>query len=808
MKNISRYLLLFVVSIIIAFLTFFIFTNNARAAVTDYANDVWCQWENSGHIICTQGGDGLQGFIDDIGDVADSLSLTPNEIPIFGSDAQKSDFKKFIDGVAGAANTRCGRGRNQCHSYYYRPEASKNNGYPVFCNTDDFSGDADSIKGVNCLHMVFNNPIFVYGNGEPNRTTPGVANSNPQRIFPVGWEDTGDPLATPPNDECGITKTTNCVYHITGNTYNGPGLDTTGVQSRLQEQIDAYNVENDCESTISNPLSFILCPIRDALVEGFGKVIDFLTKLLENPKLSSNNSISDAVRSMITLANSFYIIIFLVIIFSNFIAIPKLDSYAIKKTLPKLIAAIILTQFSLLICQVILDLGNILASTLPAQLLSIFGISGTPGEAFANVVIPSAEGNFFQNLGQFIIMILALLVGLIVGLIAFFYLVARYLFMILLVLTLPLAFAAWVLPNTEQYFKKWWTLFVKLSLMYLLISLLFVGGAIFSKLLTSNQLFGTGISGFLSQLLALIVPLVVLMLVPKTLKVSGDIMAKAGKIAAESKAGQYGKEKVKKSSQEGKLAEAKGGAYEKFGQKLGGKRGARLEAKGAGLKAKGTENLKKDVSELSLARQLDLAKNSKNADVKKAAQKAIDAKRRELANTRSIDASQLGQQMLLKHNGNRAAAESELRAHLQRAGVAGASTAQLGADGRVTGEGLDLRATFENPEYPDYKPRGGAESSTPSTTTSSLQAPPSPPPGSGNSSSSSGSHSPSPSPSPTPSSSSSSPSARARAATPRPNPAGTSGPRVIPGTGGAVDLSDLGGNGTSTPPEPPPGTTE
>ncbi|HMS92682.1 MAG TPA: hypothetical protein PKC05_04290 [Candidatus Saccharibacteria bacterium] len=721
---------------------------------------------------------------------------------------------------------------------------------------DDDQADFQSSGAIDCGDEVwhydpvrsvrFGRPIFVDSKGDYLRIVDGdtaeIVDIDSNNVTDeVGLDDYQNYDRDASSNYCSMNRPTNCKVwdgddfddyrgppdegEIFNNSFTNPQqvadlrAEIVRIKELLADAEAIADAQDACEDSLNNPLSFVVCPIMNFLTSAIESVIEGLQGALVNPDLTESNELRNALNGTIAIANSFYIIIFLIIIIGNFIAIPKLDNYTIKKTLPKLIAVIILTQFSLLICQTILDLGNILAVTLPSTILGYFGLDTNPATAFANSVVEiSTEniGDLFETLGQFLLLGFTLLVVIVVGIIAFFYLIMRYLFMVLLVLAAPIAFAAWVLPNTEKFFKQWWTYMIKLSLMFLMVSILFAGGAIFKKLLTDGNLFGSnGTENFLSSLIGIFIPLIVLLLVPKTLKFSGAIMA-AGKEVAQkalqNSKDSYAGKKISKSAQEGKLAEAKGGAYEKFGQKLGGKRGARLEAKGAGLKSKAGEQIKSDVGSLGLDRQLDLAKNSRNADIKKAAQKAIDAKRRELANTRNIDASQLGQQMLLKHDGNRAAAESELRAHLQRAGVAGASTAQLGADGRVTGEGLDLRATFENPEFPDYKSRGGAGSSTPSTPNSPLTAP-SPPPSGGSSSSSSGSSgpspaSPTPTPSPTPSPSSSSQSERWRAATPRPNPTGTSGPRVIPGTGGAVDLSDLGGSGTSTPPEPPPGTTE
>lgn len=725
--------------------------------------------------------------------------------------------------------------------YRYDPVASSFAGMPVFVEN---SGDYIAInqQGQAILRSCENGP------GNPCLTR----NTDP---FRPGGDDIGledyqnateelngtDGSGTDGGPFCSIVRPTDCwpwagnkYDNFSGNRcdgtpngdnkpcrYTGPAPPNLGrLRQALEDAADREEASEECETTISNPLSFILCPIRDALVDAFGNVIDYLTRLLENPNLSSNDNLPNAIRSMITLANSFYILIFLFIIFANFVAIPGLDNYTIKKTLPKLIAAIILTQFSLLICQVVLDLGNILAVTLPSQLLSAFGISGTPGQAFADVVVPSAEGNFFQNLGQFIIMILVLLVGLIVGLIAFFYLIARYLFIILLVLTLPLAFAAWVLPNTEQYFKKWWELFIRLSLMFLLISLLFAGGAIFSNLLTSGDLFGTGASGFLTQLIALCVPLVVLLLVPKTLKLSGAIMSKSKEAAAKgfgNAKDSYAGKKISKSAQEGKLAEAKGQKYEDFGKSnfakktLGHDRAALIQAKGSAKKDVVSDKIAKSIDTLDFDDQLKILRDTGGkGKAGEAAKRAIGKKQDEILNKRNLNNGDIVKLEKLKRDG-----------HFDDNGKLALARATLpeGSNGYIN-----------NPFLPD-SPGGGTGTSTPTSSTTPL-----PPSSSSSGTSSSGGGFPTsggsssggsssggrgsttaPTPPPTPSS----PSARWRAATPIPS--STGGPSVIPGTGGAVDLSDLGGDAktgpdgrstvppppdsTPTPPEPPP-TTE
>ncbi|MDQ5943311.1 MAG: hypothetical protein QG675_79 [Patescibacteria group bacterium] len=723
--------------------------------------------------------------------IAVTLIITANPALARCGDDDQADFQN-------SGTFKCGD-----EDWHYDPVRSANQGRPIWV---DSKGDYLRIISGSRAEIV---------SIDSNNVTDEVGLDDYENITRSFQDDEG-------RDYCSMDKPVNCVVWDGEDysDYEGPPepgeifntSDTTvakmttlraeirRIQGLLEDARAAADAQDACEDRLNSPLSFVLCPLMNFMTDALTTVIESLERALTNPDLTSSSELRTALSSMINIANSFYILIFLIIIFSNFIAIPGLDNYTIKKTLPKLIAAIILTQFSLLICQTILDIGNILATTIPTTLLEAFGLTGDPASAFAQAATGNQGGNtagnlgdLFESVGQFLLLGLTILVGIVVGVIALFYLVMRYLFMVLLVLAVPFAFAAWVLPNTEQYFKKWWTMFIKLSLMYLLVSLLFAGGAIFRKLLTDGDVFGSNNGeNFLASLIGLFVPIVVLALVPKTLKLSGDIMAKSKEAAQKGFQGAkdtYAGKKITKSAQEGKLAEQKGKAYEKFGQSgvLGAKRSARLEAKGAGLKSKAGEQIKSDVGSLGLDRQIELAKNSKNADVKKAAQKAIDAKRRELANTRNIDASQLGQQLLLKHDGNRAAAESELKAHLQRAGVAGASNAQLGSDGRVSGDGLDLRATFENPEFPDYKSGGGTGASTPQTPTSSMP-PPSPPPGGGNNGGATNAGG-------TPRGA---PNRRTGATpTPTPTPAPTPGPRPTPTP-----------RPTLEPPEPPPGTTE
>lgn len=593
MKKFSRYLLLSFVSLAIVFISLVVFAKPAQARCGD---DDQADFQSSGAIDC---GDEIWHY--------DPVRSIRFGRPIFVD--SKGDYLRIVDGNTAeivdidSNNVTDEVGLDDYQNY----DRDANSNYcsmnrPINCKVWD-GGDFDDYRGPPDPGEIFNN-----------------SNASPQDVADLRAE---------------IRR----IY---------------GLLSDAQEAADALD---SCEDGLNNPLSFVICPINNFITSTLTTIVETLAGLLENPKLTESTALKTALGSMVTLANSFYILIFLFIIIANFVAIPGLDNYTIKKTLPKLIAAIILTQFSLLICQTILDLGNILAVTLPTQILQAFNIAGTPAEAFVRTIVPQVSnitnaGDLFEELGKFMIFQLTMIVGIIVAIIAFFYLLARYLFLIGLVLACPIAFALWVLPNTEQFFKKWWAYFIKLSIMFLLVNLLFVMGAVFVQLIADGNVFsGGGATGvfqdFFTSLISIIIPIIVLLLVPKTLKVSGDIMSKSkeavGKAYNNAKDSRAGKA-VSKSAQEGKLAEVRGGAQEKFGKsdfakkRLGHDRAALIQAGGAAKKDVVSDNISKKVETLDFDDQLKILNDTGGkGKAGEAAKRAIGKKRDDILNKRVLN---------------------------------------------------------------------------------------------------------------------------------------------------------------------------
>jgi hypothetical protein len=539
--------------------------------------------------------------------------------------------------------------------------------------------------------------------------TGGVLNTCKKKDIEVAFNEV--PRFSEPNTT-GLCGPQNKLGDRCANAWaNGRGGEITIDQAQADKLASASSGlvtsgPTECQKE-AGPLGFFLCPIQDIITAQIAWVLDIFTKLLTVPPLKADNvPLTNAVDQIRILANSFYVIIFLIIIFANFIAIPGLDNYSVKKLLPKLITVIILTQFSFLICSVIVDIGNIAGQTIPGVIANAV----TPGTTDTNTFIaeqlfnpitdivrlikePTVAGAgavTLAGVGLFAFSWLVQLLILVVSIISLFYLMFRWFGIMLLTIFSPIAFAAWVLPNTEKFAKMWITAFLKLTLMYVLVMSMLTAAALIKVVL-----FAAGSDGgsALGPFVAVFIPIIAIALIPKCLKVSSTMLTAAGKMVSDSRAGKAAsgaaKGAVKKSGQEGKLAELKGKGFGAAGKAIGGNTGLNMEARGEQLKkAKGAKE-KDTMSKLPFTRQLSEAQSGN-----KTARSLMDEKLGELSNKGSLSASEYAQLKTLRT-------------------VAGQSTAgftediNLDASGKPTNTaGAEVMGQYDNPVY-NYRGGGG-----------------------------------------------------------------------------------------------------
>ena len=241
------------------------------------------------------------------------------------------------------------------------------------------------------------------------------------------------------------------------------------------------------------------------------------------------------------IANVIFVLLFLWVIFSQVSSI-GISNYGIKKILPKLIVGAVLVNLSFYICQLAVDLSNILGFTLKEALEgAVSGVGGSSsnsaiasglGAAVAGILVLTGTV-LFAALAVSIPTLLSLMLVLLVVLVI---LIVRQAAIVLLISIAPLAFAAWLLPNTESLFKKWISMFRGLLMVFPIISLLYGAGKLAGAILMTTAASDPNDTAITMQFAALAASILPLGATPFVLQSSlnslGNIGAKIGRMGA------------------------------------------------------------------------------------------------------------------------------------------------------------------------------------------------------------------------------------------------------------------------------------
>lgn len=277
-------------------------------------------------------------------------------------------------------------------------------------------------------------------------------------------------------------------------------------------------------------IGWIICPVMRFMAKVVDAAYDMVANLLTVKPLSTSTSgdLYKAWSFMRDFANVAFVIAFLIIIYSQ-ITGTGVSNYGVKKMLPRLIVAAILVNVSYWICAVAVDLSNILGTSLKGLLdgisASLFvggsgAEAGNPGTLWDGLTVGLLAGTaagialYLGLSALFPMLIMALFAIITVVLI----LTLRQALIIILIFLSPLAFVAYLLPNTESLYKKWKDLFQLLLLMFPIIALLFGGCQLASTVI------GNGNPGFILQVVAAGVTVVPLFVTPFIIKTTSGVL--------------------------------------------------------------------------------------------------------------------------------------------------------------------------------------------------------------------------------------------------------------------------------------------
>lgn len=212
------------------------------------------------------------------------------------------------------------------------------------------------------------------------------------------------------------------------------------------------------------------------------------------------------------------------------------DAYTVKKVMPRLVIAAILIQLSWpLVTGLIYIVAQISWGLEGLLYLPFNGRDALDINETMKAANPEAQGTLQLLFGGVIVLgaagpsgLLALATLVMFALLtAFVVLLFRQIIIILLVVASPLAILAWVLPGTERFWKFWWSTLTKTLMMYPLILLLFAGGRISAKLM-STATEDMGMPAGAKLIAILVVFFAPFFLVGKTFSMAGGALAMVG----------------------------------------------------------------------------------------------------------------------------------------------------------------------------------------------------------------------------------------------------------------------------------------
>ncbi len=300
-----------------------------------------------------------------------------------------------------------------------------------------------------------------------------------------------------------------------------------------------------CEST-NFVLSWIVCGAINLIAKAESSIEGVINNLLQthpfnfnaNPNCTgsstscSNQKVSAAIYSVWsnfrTYGDIVLVIALLVVVFSEAAGGGLIDAYTVRKVLPRILAAAILLNLSIYIVAGLEDVFNILGAGVINLLEAPFKAAGS---GLTSSIQLSSSGSVIFSLGLVGLATATILVSGVIGIILLVVLMAfiaaigvlititiRQGLIVFLLMISPIAFALYVLPNTERYFKQWWSLLLKTLAVYPIVMAVF--GMSFISGIIMNNLSNTGDKA-LSQTLALLAVVAPLFLVPFAFKMSG-----------------------------------------------------------------------------------------------------------------------------------------------------------------------------------------------------------------------------------------------------------------------------------------------
>lgn len=288
---------------------------------------------------------------------------------------------------------------------------------------------------------------------------------------------------------------------------------------------------------VDGGLGWMICPLSRTIASGMDYIYGVVASFLKVEPISTNTSSSlykmwDIVKNV---ANILFIIGFLVLIYAQ-ISGAIMSNYTIKKILPRIIVAAILVNTSYWICAIGVDISNILGSSVDQMFQNLRGIAGAANSqatqpidwssiTWTNVTAAALSGglvigvlNIVPSTGIAFALLGALIPALFAVFVAVTILAARQALITIFIIISPLAFVAYLLPNTEEWFGRWRKLFISMLIMFPAFSVVFGASQVAGVIIIQNA------QSLPVVILGLLVQVVPLFITPFLIKLSTGVL--------------------------------------------------------------------------------------------------------------------------------------------------------------------------------------------------------------------------------------------------------------------------------------------
>ncbi len=330
--------------------------------------------------------------------------------------------------------------------------------------------------------------------------------------------------------------------------YNGPG-DFSSPSSPVDIVIGLQSAAPDpgtSSCVVDGGLGWIICPITNFIANGMDHIFGILSNFLTVRPVGTNSdsALFRAWTYMRSFANVAFVAAFLIIIYSQLTNL-GISNYGIKKLLPRLIVAALLVNLSYYICAIAVDISNILGHSLQDVFISMRNsLVGSEGNNWNTISFSSissfilsggtlatagAVGLGFTLMnygiaGSLFLLLPTLMAGLVAVLIALLIMAARQAIVTILIILSPLAFVAYLLPNTEKWFEKWQSTFVTMLILFPAFSIVFGGSQLAAAAIIQNA------DSINLIILGMVIQVVPLFVTPLLINMSGSILGKVAGI--------------------------------------------------------------------------------------------------------------------------------------------------------------------------------------------------------------------------------------------------------------------------------------